>query len=166
MQRVTQSIAGIRTKIVDVAIEYEYLHHTPDEIINAHPHLKLEQIHDALSYYYENRAVLDKKSNEIYTNLNTVTTAIDKGTLITVVWGTKTLAKVAAANKTYKQKIFPLLMAQLKKCIPRDVPMHAESILPAIDEENKQEFLNILATRKPEMTPAQLARLKKTTKNL
>ena len=33
----------------------------PDEIINAHPHLKLEQIHDALSYYYENRAELDKK---------------------------------------------------------------------------------------------------------
>jgi len=32
-----------------------------DEIINAHPHLKLEQIHDALSYYYENRKELDEK---------------------------------------------------------------------------------------------------------
>ena len=110
--------------------------------------------------------IADKKPNEIYTQLDTVTTAINNGTLITIVWGTKALAKVAAANKTYKQKIFPLLMAQLKKCIPRDVPMHAESILPAIDTENKQEFLNILQTRKPEMTPAQLARLKKTIKNL
>lgn len=110
--------------------------------------------------------IADKKPNEIYTQLDTVTTAINNGTLITVVWGTKALAKVAAANKTYKQKIFPLLMAQLKKCLPRDVPMHAESILPAIDTENKQEFLRIIATRKPEMTPAQLARLKKTTKNL
>jgi hypothetical protein len=110
--------------------------------------------------------IADKKPNEIYTQLGTLTTAINTGTLITTVWGVKALAKVAAANKTYKQKIFPHLMAQLKKCIPRDVPMHAESILPAIDTENKPAFLSILATRKPEMTAAQLARLKKITKNL
>jgi hypothetical protein len=42
--------------------------------------------------------------------------------------------------------------------------MHAESILPAIDAENKQEFLNILEARKPEMTASQLARLKKVIK--
>lgn len=57
-------ITGTRTRIVDIAIEYEYLNHTPDDIINAHPHLKLEQIHDALSYYYENRAELDQKIKE------------------------------------------------------------------------------------------------------
>ena len=45
-------------------MEYEYLNHTPDEIITAHPHLKLEQIHDALLYYYENRAQLDRKIKE------------------------------------------------------------------------------------------------------
>jgi uncharacterized protein (DUF433 family) len=54
-------IAGTRIRIVDVVIEYEYLNRSPDEIISAHPHLKLEQIHDALSYYYENRAEIDKK---------------------------------------------------------------------------------------------------------
>lgn len=54
-------IKGTRIRIVDIAIEYEYLNYTPDEIINAHPHLKLEQVHDALSYYYENRAELDEK---------------------------------------------------------------------------------------------------------
>ena len=110
--------------------------------------------------------IADKKPNEIYTQLDTLTTAINTGTLITTVWGTKALAKVAAADKTYKQKIFPHLMTQLRKCIPRDVPMHAESILPAVDADNKQEFLNIIATRKPEMTPTQQARLKKTTKLL
>jgi uncharacterized protein (DUF433 family) len=57
-------IKGTRTRIVDIVIEYEYLNHTPDEIISAHPHLKLEQIHDALSHYYENRAELDKKIRE------------------------------------------------------------------------------------------------------
>jgi len=57
-------VAGTRVRIVDIAIEYEYLNRTPDEIINAHPHLKLEQVHDALSYYYENRDEMDKKIKE------------------------------------------------------------------------------------------------------
>jgi uncharacterized protein (DUF433 family)/predicted nuclease of predicted toxin-antitoxin system len=57
-------ITGTRIRIVDIAIEYEYLNCTPDEIINAHPHLKLEQVHDALSYYYENRAEFDQKIRE------------------------------------------------------------------------------------------------------
>jgi hypothetical protein len=110
--------------------------------------------------------IADKKPKEIYARLGDVTDAMDKGTLITVVWGTKVLAKIVAADKTYKQKILPLLAAQLKKCLPRDVPMHAESILPAVDAENKEEFLSILESRKPEMTVSQLARLKKVIKNL
>ncbi len=109
--------------------------------------------------------IADKKPKEIYARLGDVTDAMDKGTLITVVWGTKVLAKIVAADKTYKQKILPLLAAQLKKCLPRDVPMHAESILPAVDAENKEEFLSILENRKPEMTVSQLARLKKLLKN-
>jgi uncharacterized protein (DUF433 family) len=54
-------VIGTRVRIVDIAIEYEYLNRSQDEIINAHPHLKLEQVHDALSYYYENREAMDKK---------------------------------------------------------------------------------------------------------
>jgi len=54
-------IKGTRMRVVDIAIEYEYLNYTPDEIVNAHPHLRLEQVHDALSYYYENREELDEK---------------------------------------------------------------------------------------------------------
>ncbi len=57
-------IAGTRVRVLDVAVEYEYLDQSPDEIISDHPFLKLEQIHDALSYYYENRAEMDKKIKE------------------------------------------------------------------------------------------------------
>jgi uncharacterized protein (DUF433 family) len=57
-------VTGTRVRVVDIATEYEYLNHTPDEIINAHPHLKLEQVHDALSYYYENREAIDRKIKE------------------------------------------------------------------------------------------------------
>ena len=54
-------IEGTRTRVIDIAIEYEILGHSPDEIISSHPHLNLSQIHDALSFYYENRDEIDDK---------------------------------------------------------------------------------------------------------
>jgi uncharacterized protein (DUF433 family) len=52
-------ITGTRIKVSQIAVEYERLGWTPDQIIDAHPHLTLAQVHDALSYYYENQAELD-----------------------------------------------------------------------------------------------------------
>ena len=57
-------IEGTRTRVIDIAIEYEILGHSPDDIINSHPHLSLSQIHDALSFYYENRIEFDRKAEE------------------------------------------------------------------------------------------------------
>ena len=57
-------IEGTRTRIIDIAIEYEILGHSPDEIISSHPHLNLPQVHDALSFYYENRDELDQKAEQ------------------------------------------------------------------------------------------------------
>jgi len=54
-------IAGTRVRVLDIIIEYEYLGHSPDEIISAHPHLILSQIHDALSFYYEHREEMDQE---------------------------------------------------------------------------------------------------------
>jgi uncharacterized protein (DUF433 family) len=54
-------IAGTRTRVIDIAIEYEVLGRSPDEIIRSHPPVSLYHIHDALSYYYENRDELDRK---------------------------------------------------------------------------------------------------------
>jgi uncharacterized protein (DUF433 family) len=53
-------IVGTRTRVTDIAIEYDRLGMTPDEIIDAHPYLTLEAVHDALSFYYENREFFDK----------------------------------------------------------------------------------------------------------
>ena len=57
-------IEGTRTRVIDIAIEYEMLGHSPDEIISSHPHLNLPQVHDALSFYYENRDELDQKADK------------------------------------------------------------------------------------------------------
>jgi len=52
-------IVGTRTRVVQIAVEYDRLSWTPDEIVEAHLHLTLAQVHDALSYYYEHRLTLD-----------------------------------------------------------------------------------------------------------
>lgn len=57
-------ISGTRMKVMDIAIKYELMGMSADEIISEYPHLKLEQIHDALSYYYEHKEVFDKKYRE------------------------------------------------------------------------------------------------------
>ena len=54
-------IEGTRTRVVYIAFEYDVLGRSPDEIIRSHPHVNLYQIHDALSFYYENRDDLDQK---------------------------------------------------------------------------------------------------------
>lgn len=55
-------ISGTRIKVMDIAIRYELMGLSADRIIDEYPHLKLEQIHDALSYYYEHKDTFDKKN--------------------------------------------------------------------------------------------------------
>ncbi len=54
-------IRGTRIKVMDIAIRYELMGLSADAIVDEYPHLKLEQIHDALSYYYEHKGMFDKK---------------------------------------------------------------------------------------------------------
>ena len=105
--------------------------------------------------------IADLRPHEIWEHIDDVINAVDKGTLITVVWGVKTLAHVAKVNMTYHSKLFPILLTQLQTCIPRDVPMHAESILVAVDKADTAAFLTVLEKRKPELTGSQLTRLNK-----
>jgi hypothetical protein len=110
--------------------------------------------------------IAEIKPREIWKNVDDVIDVIDHGTLITLVWGIKTLARVACTNKRYRAKLFPVLIKHLKTCIPRDVPTHAESVLCAVDDSHEEEFLSVLESRRAEMTPSQLARLKKITRQL
>lgn len=59
-------IAGTGIRVLDIAIRYELMGMSPDEILVAFPHLNLSQVHDALSYYYEHKDEIDGKwRNEI-----------------------------------------------------------------------------------------------------
>jgi len=57
-------ITGTRIRVSQIALEYERLGWSPDEIVDAHPHLTLSQVHAALSYYYENLPFFQKELME------------------------------------------------------------------------------------------------------
>lgn len=61
-------IKGTRTRVIDIGIEFEYLGMTPDEIVRAHPHISLAQVHAALAYFYKHiKEMRDKiKRDESY----------------------------------------------------------------------------------------------------
>lgn len=54
-------IRGTRIKVIDIALRYELMGMSADRIIDEYPHLKLEQVYDALSYYYEHKTLFDRK---------------------------------------------------------------------------------------------------------
>lgn len=110
--------------------------------------------------------IADLRTKEIWRHVDEVIGATESGSLITVVWGVKVLSSVAAADKKYLHKIFPFLLTQLQTCLPRDVPLHAESISRLVGKSNRKEFVAVLESRQSAMTSAQLSRLKKVLKKI
>jgi len=98
--------------------------------------------------------------------LDEVFAALDRGSVITVVWGVRTLAGVACASRSHRPRIVPHLLRRLEICLPRDVPTHAWSCLPAIDHASRDLFLAVLDRRRPELSSSQAARLRKVIREL
>lgn len=46
--------------MLDIAIEYERMGRSPDQIAEVHPGLSLAQVHAALTYYYEHVEEIDR----------------------------------------------------------------------------------------------------------
>ena len=57
-------IAGTRVRVQDVAVPAEVHGKTPDEIVQSLPHLTLEQVHAALSYYFGHRDAILQEMRE------------------------------------------------------------------------------------------------------
>lgn len=57
-------IEGTRIRVQDVAVMAEYHGRTPDQIVEALPHLTLGQVHAALSYYFDHRAEIQRELRE------------------------------------------------------------------------------------------------------
>lgn len=46
-------VAGTDIKVSQIASEVEHLGMSPDEVVDAHPHLTLADVHAALAYYFD-----------------------------------------------------------------------------------------------------------------
>jgi uncharacterized protein (DUF433 family) len=57
-------VKGTDIKVSQIASEYEHQGMTPDEIIEAHPHLTLAAVHAALAYYYDHADAIRREWEE------------------------------------------------------------------------------------------------------
>jgi len=105
--------------------------------------------------------IAEIKAAELYENRDEILRAIEKGSVITVDNGIKTLATIASVKAEYRRELFPYLLDHLANCRPKDVPQRAEKIVVAVDSDNKQQFIEVLETRMSIMKPSQVKRLQK-----
>ncbi len=110
--------------------------------------------------------IAELRAERIWSRVGKVIEAIDGGTLITLVWGIRTLSHAAAGSASRTKRIIPKLRQYLQTCNARDVPTHLESMLPIIDRQGWAVLARVVESRKKEMTPSQLARLKRVTKRI
>ena len=80
---------------------------------------------------------------------------------ITVNKSISALAHTAAANEEYSKVIFPYLLQHTLSCPHKEVPEHAERILPAVNENNNFEFIKTLEKRLDSLSGSDFTRLKK-----
>jgi hypothetical protein len=102
----------------------------------------------------------------VFQNLDAIKKAKETGSVITVDNAISTLAYTAAANKKYNGAIFPYLLKHLSSCRPKEVPQHAEKTLPAVNTENKTDFIKVLEKRMEDVSGSGLARVKKIIKQV
>lgn len=57
-------LRGHRITVADVAVWYERMGMTPDEIVESYPTIGLADVHAALAYYYEHREAIDAAIRE------------------------------------------------------------------------------------------------------
>lgn len=99
-------------------------------------------------------------------NLHELKLAVKTGSVITVDKGILTLSKLASISEEYNEKIFPFLIQHLKNCSSKEFPQHAESSYLAVNNKNKQEYVQLLKERLPYLSPAKAKRIKKLLKLL
>ena len=99
--------------------------------------------------------------NMLFAHSTVIQQAIERGSVITVDNGIKTLARIAAGNAAYNQVIFPYLLRHLDTCRPKDIPQHADSIVVAVNTGNQQAFIAALEQRLAGMPASRVARLRK-----
>lgn len=107
-----------------------------------------------------------QRADLVFDNLQIMEKSLKEGSVIVMDNAVRVLALTASVNKEYEKKIFPMLLEHLWICRPKEVCQHGESILPAVNMGNQEDFLEVLRGREQSLSAAQITRLKKIYKNL
>ena len=108
--------------------------------------------------------VAEARAAELYEHRGAIQEAMERGSVITVDNGVKTLAVIAAGNAARSKALFPYLLRHLEMCRPKEIPQHAEKILVAVTASNGIKFIQVLENRLAELTPAQAGRVRRVIK--
>lgn len=101
------------------------------------------------------------KSYYIYKKIDLILQTMKKGTLITEVWGIKTLVNLSLENKEYKSKLLSVLFDYLERCRPIDFAARVETILPVIENTDENEILDrIIEIKSKELSDSQTKKLR------
>jgi hypothetical protein len=101
------------------------------------------------------------KPDFIFKYLEEIKKAKEAGSDVTIDHSISVLAYTAAAKEDYNKEIFPYLLKHLSTCRPREIAQHAEWILPAVNETNKNDFVKVLKKRDNDLSGAIFTRLGK-----
>ena len=107
--------------------------------------------------------VAELRADLIHTHLDQILKAMNSGSVITVDNAVKALA-LAASKDAYRDSIFPHLLEHLRTCRPKDVPQHSGKSLPAVDANNKEDFIAVLEKRLEDLSGSQITHVKKVIK--
>ncbi|MFO0968787.1 MAG: hypothetical protein U0793_24800 [Gemmataceae bacterium] len=102
--------------------------------------------------------VAEAKAAELFEQRGAIQEAMERGSVITIDNGVKTLALIAAGNAARIKVLFPYLLRHLETCRPKEIPQHAEKT------SNCSRFFQVLEKRLPELTSAQGARVRRVIK--
>ena len=105
--------------------------------------------------------VAETKAAELFEYRSVIREAMERGSVITMDNGVKTLALIAAGNAARSKSLFPYLLRHLETCRPKEIPQHAEKTLVAVSADNCSNFIRVLEKRIPAMTPAQVRRVRR-----
>ncbi len=95
-------------------------------------------------------AIVNENPEPVHESLSKILAVADVGTVITRDHAVGILTKLVRF-KDYEDKAAALLMEQLRKCPPNQLPMYAENAQPAIPDGKKREFVSVLKSRIEEL---------------
>jgi hypothetical protein len=97
----------------------------------------------------------------IWEHVDEVVDAVDRGSVITIDAGVRTLAIVASKDPLYEERLQPMLFGIMRDCAAKRVPSFAEDVSVMVNDGNVDEFLSIVTGRYDELSTPQSKRLGK-----